>query len=214
MTSHNNQNITQQNTADSYAVDVPFELRSVVPVEDCMRPVSGGLCLPKGRIFDVATAMIRSDTDSAAAQTQVLSRWSDGSIRWLLTSWIAKTCLQTIPCTLHLSSDVSEEQYSGSDAPRVILRHHGQRFVFQHSQPQASPPEFTEYELTPRLTLADGLSAEFAFGEIITEVKGPLRSVYCIEGRLAGRYVEVQETVGSRRVTCCLAILPATGRSE
>lgn len=52
-------------------------------------PVIGGLCVPKGRLRDAANGHVEGFQSVVAAQFDVLNRWNDGSVRWMLASFIA-----------------------------------------------------------------------------------------------------------------------------
>lgn len=165
-------------------VDIPLTLQAAAPSVDAPQPVCGGVCLPKGRIAEVADARIRVQDIQLPAQADVLSRWSDGSIRWLLVSWVAPPFVHHGDCTLQLTPVTRHQPPAAVEEPRFQLRHDDQRFIVQHCQPQ-STPQWTELEITPRLTLSSHQSGVFEFSDLRTEVAGNVRSVHTVDGVLS-----------------------------
>lgn len=51
-------------------------------------PVSGGLCLPRGQLKDIGSLVAWCGDQPIVVQAEVLNRWSDGSVRWILASMI------------------------------------------------------------------------------------------------------------------------------
>ncbi len=65
--------------------EIPFDL--VSPSSGKLRhaPITSGMCLPKGTLFDAGEWLVEGVSGAhIPAQTEVLNRWSDGSVRWLL----------------------------------------------------------------------------------------------------------------------------------
>ena len=52
-------------------------------------PVVAGLCLPQGRLAAAACGHVEGFSSAVRAEFEVLNRWSDGSVRWMLTNFIA-----------------------------------------------------------------------------------------------------------------------------
>lgn len=193
MTAQYTKPASRHDSKNASVVDVPFELRSPAGVTSAAQPVSGGLCLPRGRVFDVRSASVCGESFNTPAQTEVLSRWSDGSIRWLLSSWVAEAALPDGSMVLQLNAATSDSVQSEGDATRTNLRRTGHRFLVQQSQSDGSVPSFTEFEVAPQLTLSNGSVGEFEFGEVAAEVEGPIRSVYTAQGTLvAHRHISLQ----------------------
>ncbi|MEP3477627.1 MAG: hypothetical protein ABJZ55_00115 [Fuerstiella sp.] len=75
---------------NSVSKPVPFAIQSE---RECTNvPVTTGLCLPKGHIFDVASADITiklPNETSITAATKVLNRWHNGSVRWVQVDFVA-----------------------------------------------------------------------------------------------------------------------------
>lgn len=90
----------QQTVTDGNSVSkpVPFAIQSDTGCTNA--PLTAGLCLPKGRVFEATSADVHlqhSDTSSESetmlvgADAEVLNRWHDGSVRWVLLSFVAPT---------------------------------------------------------------------------------------------------------------------------
>jgi hypothetical protein len=193
MNSRRNHDPVRKPRSSAHVVEVPFDLRAASASTGTTRPVSGGLCLAKGQISDIASAQILSADESTTAQAEVLSRWSDGSVRWILASWIALPDRSSGPCQLQLDSRPQSDSSSIDDAPRVTLQFTGQRITFHRSDPFANPPDLTEWDVVPRLISSDGSVAEIEYGEIVRESEGPVRSVFRLAGNLrADHHISLQ----------------------
>lgn len=175
-------------TTHTGAVEIPFRLCS--SARSNPQAVSGGLCLPKGLVHQADDAQIVCENQTTQAQTEILSRWTDGSIRWVLVSWAKPVALDSEQCTLQLGGTTgnlisSAPQSDTNTPPQVLLRRNGHRFSLQQSVPAVDPLQYTEFDLTPEVTALDGSHLDFSFQDIRTEVEGPIRSVYEVDGHLA-----------------------------
>ncbi len=173
--------------ANADSIEVPFRLCS--PALSSSQPVSGGLCLPKGLIHDADNAEIYCRNQTADAQTEVLSRWSDGSIRWLLTSWVNPGTFEAEHCILRLPKTAAKlmdkpKSSACSTPTQMMLRRNGQRFSLQQSDPTVDPVQHTEVDIAPEVTDTTGNTLEFDFEDLRTEVNGTVRSVYEANGQL------------------------------
>jgi len=172
---------------DAGTVEVPFRLCSSVP--PVPQPVNGGLCLPKGLVHQAEAAQVFCHSRATETQTQILSRWSDGSIRWLLASWVKPAAFDSEQCTLRLGGTTAScpNNATGLDTrtlPQIVLRQNGHRFSLHQSNPAADPLQYTEIDLTPEVTAPDGSQLEFTFDDIRSEVEGAIRSVYEVNAHL------------------------------
>ncbi len=175
-------------TTRTGVVDVPFRLSS--SARSNPHPVSGGLCLRKGLVHQTDDAQIVCQHQTTETQTEILSRWSDGSIRWLLVSWAKPAAFDSDQCTLRLGANDPSLMSHGvnpesNTPPQVLLRRTGHRFSLQQSDPTVDPLQYTEFDLTPVITAPDGRSLDFKFQDIRTEVEGAIRAVYEVDGHLA-----------------------------
>jgi len=69
----------------AWAAEVPLRVEEPAGVERTGWPVTSGIPLAKGALADDrAAALFDADGSEVPLQTEVLARWPDGSIRWLL----------------------------------------------------------------------------------------------------------------------------------
>jgi len=52
-------------------------------------PIVAGVCLPKGRLVDAVSGYIEGFDLPVVAQFEVRNRWNDGSVKWMLASFVA-----------------------------------------------------------------------------------------------------------------------------
>src|SRR6476659_6871754 len=74
---------------DCTTVDIPILLSR----KDCVggKPVTFGVPLPRGLYHDdLCWTVYNNRTPQAACQTTVLSRWPDGTCKWLLVTFVLK----------------------------------------------------------------------------------------------------------------------------
>ena len=74
-------------------------------------PVTGGVCVPRGVLHDVSAMCLEAFGTTLTAQSEVLNRWSDGSIRWLLVSVV----LPDVPGQPQVQKPVIPVHRTGSD---------------------------------------------------------------------------------------------------
>src|SRR5690606_18041596 len=54
-------------------------------------PVNSGVPLPQGRVFETANIRLLNASNQAVnTQKKVLARWHDGSIKWVLMSFVSQ----------------------------------------------------------------------------------------------------------------------------
>ena len=71
-------------------VSIAMTVRNFLPSDCPTVPVWTGVALPPGAVSDAASLRLADAAGSALpAQFDVLARWADGSIRWVLASWFA-----------------------------------------------------------------------------------------------------------------------------
>lgn len=66
---------------------VPVTVRSTQPAPVGALPVMGGVPMPQGVLRDTTGIVVRSGGVTTPVQSRILSRWPDGSVRWLLADW-------------------------------------------------------------------------------------------------------------------------------
>src|SRR5262245_18012064 len=69
------------------AWSLPLLLHSIIPARD--QPVTRGVPFPQGILADPAAVTLLDATgQEVPVQTEALSRWPDGSVRWLLLDFV------------------------------------------------------------------------------------------------------------------------------
>lgn len=70
--------------------EVPFDINSANRSAAVNVPITHGMCVPRGQLFEAGSWAVQGlSKRSITAQTEGLNYWSDGSIRWLLTHFVA-----------------------------------------------------------------------------------------------------------------------------
>ncbi|MCA9057882.1 MAG: hypothetical protein KDA85_05265 [Planctomycetaceae bacterium] len=185
-------------TAIGQTVEVPccVLLPSCAIVPGQVLPVTGGLCLPQGACHEIGHAELVNQSvlsaGSLPVQAEVLNRWSDGSIRWLLASLLVPSSWQqkpeqSIPCQLMLKQRTSR---TTTDVTMVgtpwqaTVRADGQRISLRRSDLTAVPA--TEHELQLAIDLRVGdRSVPVMLRPLETELSGDIRQVIVTEGVVA-----------------------------
>lgn len=82
--------------------EIPFDVVSTGSDKLRQVPMTSGLCVPKGKLFDCGEWAVEGLGGAQfPTQTEVLNRWSDGSVRWLLMHFVAGRILPgRTSCTL------------------------------------------------------------------------------------------------------------------
>lgn len=66
---------------------VPITVRSAQSAPISALPVTGGVPMPQGALRDTNGLVVRVGDGVTPVQSRILSRWPDGSVRWLLADW-------------------------------------------------------------------------------------------------------------------------------
>jgi len=146
---------------------------------------------------DVTSAeILRQGRIEAPAPVEVLNRWSDGSILWLLASRFARDPMASEPCTLQLrdgSNDVSATHFHGNSQAVATLRRSEADLVLRLNSGAGESPGCMELEVIPELSLRDGCRADLILGNIAAEISGDVRSVYRVSCHFrSDRYITPQ----------------------
>ncbi len=172
---------------DRRTISIPAMLRSRETSAQNV-PVVAGLCVPKGRLKNPGVGRIEGFANSATAQFEVLNRWNDGSVRWLLTSFLAPE-VSSVAKSLNV---IAHEEPDGAGAKNQIHQSSGTIIAVKfiageirlHMRDLSSdPPAERTVRLLPRL--GDTRSEELALqlDDIRTEVSGPVRQVFLVSLR-------------------------------
>ncbi len=130
-------------------------------IDAVRRPVGGGIPFPRGVLTDPRSVrLVRGDGSEVPFQIEFTAPWPDGSVRWLVITFLAD-----LPGDLH--ENLVMEILDRPVPPRP---------------PFPSDPPY-EPDWTARLTLRDGDVATFVpKGKPWIEVDGPVHRVYRLEG--------------------------------
>ncbi len=168
---------------------IPGVLRSR-PTAAHTVPILAGLCLSKGRIPDAARGRVDGFGQNVAVQFEVLDRWTDGSVRWLLASFIAPEIYQH-DCELGVIVDAgvlsgtAPEQSAGSRLTTV--KWVGNEICVISRDLSSDPPIEHTLRLVPRLCDRHDNESALQIDNIREEVTGPIRQVFVVSLKLQAR---------------------------
>ncbi|MEZ6122835.1 MAG: hypothetical protein R3C49_06620 [Planctomycetaceae bacterium] len=155
--------------------EIPFQVISRSSSKLRAVPLTAGVCLPKGRLFDAGEWAVEGLGGShLTAQTEILNRFSDGSVRWLLVNFVASRLLPgTTSCCLvrhrrHTSPTGCDVTGTGgrSGVLRLSITDGAKR---------------SDLLLDPELTNADGNRIELRLKSTTRRSAGPVRHVHLVE---------------------------------
>ncbi|MCA9035725.1 MAG: hypothetical protein KDA91_11380 [Planctomycetaceae bacterium] len=169
-------------------------------------PVCGGVCFPRNTLRDVTRARFRVPSDpndgreGGTAQTEVLDRWSDGSIRWLLASLVVPRVAgspptsktgQRIPVILDLSCDEDHQKESdqrqltsvaaAAEITTTVKYSGGQIIVVIRNDCDRHLQERT-LRLTSRLSDTSNQPMHVEWKSVRQETQGEVRRVFVVNG--------------------------------
>lgn len=115
--------------------EIPFQVVSSSPTAIPLVPLSGGLCVPRGQLFDCSGWQVEGfEHGNTAAQIQVLNSWPDGSVCWMLVSLVAPILNPgRTNCTLVPSPN------SGNQNPCANAQHHDANLKLELLDQQSQP---------------------------------------------------------------------------
>ena len=143
-------------------------------------PVAGGLCLPKGTLSDAVIGRVEGFGQTVAAQFEVLNRWNDGSVRWMLTSFVAPESGED---SRELGITVDVETNAGNSAVSTVRCIDGEICITSRDL-SSDPPSERTLRLAPRLCDRHEEELALQFDGIREEVYGPIRQVFVISARI------------------------------
>ena len=173
---------------DRQTLSIPAMLRSRRTTAQNV-PVVAGLCVPKGRLKNPSGGRIDGLTNLVNAQFEVLNRWHDGSVRWLLTSFIAPE-VSGVAKSLNV---VAREESNNADTEQLAVEPSGTiiavKFVggeirLQMRDLNSDPPAERTVRLLPRLGDTHGEELALQLDDIRTEVSGSVRQVFLVSLRI------------------------------
>lgn len=174
--------------------------------------VSAGLCLPKGKLADaklfsvcpysVADTAQNLIPEGIVAQAEVLNRWSDGSIRWVLADFVLPQLNHPIDSSSRLNDNVSLDLpvtlTPVSDAEVAALtddevtesnltkaRFVDGELILTSRRVVNASPSIDTLKIRPVLRLVDNETAEWVCLGIREERTGPVRRIMNVRLRLS-----------------------------
>ncbi|MDA1231804.1 MAG: hypothetical protein O2856_13610, partial [Planctomycetota bacterium] len=163
------------------AVSIPTVLRSRCTAARNV-PIVAGLCVPKGFLADAFTGHIDGFRSLVPTQFDVLNRWNDGSVRWMLASSIAPEVSRS---GSGLNVCVFTEPGVESDQPEygvtTVKGTCGEICIVTRDL-TADPPTEQILRLMPYLCDIDGTELPLQIHRIREEVSGSIRRVYIVHG--------------------------------
>lgn len=166
---------TEKSRQDSELSEIPFEV-----VSDCSAklrnvPMTHGLCVPKGTLFDCEEWVVEGLGGAHfPAQTEVLNRWSDGSVRWLLMHFVAGRILPGRTS----SALVRHKQPQTSTTNSVRWIEGGITATVQHADVESA------FRIVPELTAENGQCLSLEITDVRIERSGAVRCVSVIEAHV------------------------------
>ena len=173
---------------DRQTLSIPAMLRSRRTTARNV-PVVAGLCVPKGRLKNPSGGRIDGFTNLVNAQFEVLNRWHDGSVRWLLTSFIAPE-VSGVAKSLNVvareeSNNADTEQLGVEPSGTIIaVKFVGGEIRLQMRDLNSDPPAERTVRLLPRLGDTHGEELALQLDDIRTEVSGSVRQVFLVSLRI------------------------------
>ena len=165
------------------SVTIPTMLRSRSTTAQQV-PVVAGLCVPKGRLTEVASGHVSGFDTTVSAQFEVLNRWYDGSVRWMLASFVAPEVssagqeLRVVAARRNHSPE-----FPASDNLTTVKCIHGEISITTRDL-TGDPPIQRTVRLSPVLRDTSGRNLLFHLDSIREEVAGPIRQIYLVTARI------------------------------
>ncbi len=158
-----------------HPVLIPAVLRSRLAAAQNM-PVAGGLCLPKGMLSDAVIGRVEGFGQYVVAQFEVLNRWNDGSVRWMLTSFVAPEVCEG---SRELGITVDVDTNVGTNVAMTARCVDGEIRITSRDL-SCDPPSERTLRIAPRLSAPGGAELPLQFDGIREEAHGPVRQVFVI----------------------------------
>ncbi len=142
-------------------------------------PVVAGVCVPKGLLKHVTSGQIVGFVTAVAAQFEVLNRWNDGSVRWMLASFIAPEVSSSGQELSVAACESCSRKNSLSDNLTTVKCLQGQISIKTRELTCDLPTQRTVH-LTPVVCDPDGKDLPLQLDSIREEVSGSIRQVYVV----------------------------------
>ncbi|HRA89137.1 MAG TPA: hypothetical protein PK992_13730, partial [Planctomycetaceae bacterium] len=147
-------------------------------------PIVGGLCLSKGRLKDATCGYVEGFACTVPAQFEVLNRWNDGSVRWMLASFIAPEADSSgSDLGVFANADIEHPTTPPSNSATTV-RLANQEICVVTRNLTSDPP--TEQTLRLALCLRDqfGEVLPLEFDRVCSEVAGEVRQVFVVSAHI------------------------------
>ena len=157
--------------------EIPFEVISGSSTKLRRVPMSSGLCVPKGVLRDVGTWAVEGLGGAQfPAQVEVLNRWNDGSVRWLLMHFVAGRVLPgRTSCTL-----VRHKQRQTTATMSARWEHNALSISVHHTDSTVD----STLQVIPEMFDADGQRLDLRNVIVRHETSGPVRGVSVVEAEV------------------------------
>lgn len=185
---------SQERTTHRGTVTVPATIVSRASAVDSV-PVMAGVCLPMGTLNDVAHASIhrvhrgddscvstrspdaRDMWSTHAVQCDVVNRWPDGSVKWVLVSCVAPR-LDADRTAIEIRVDRTASSGPALDDQRTSVRWQSDQVHITTQVLDASLPSERSWSLTPQFHDSHGRLLAFELEQIQEELAGVVRQVF------------------------------------
>lgn len=165
----------------SRADAIPFQIVPSEAAELTNVPFTQGLCLPKGQLIQNDSWQVVGPNQIAwDAQTEVLDRWSDGSVRWLLASFVAAQVPADVVCC-HLQPQASATSVS---ATTIRFNQQSAAYELRIQSAESTQPTEDTIRVQPELKDHEGNLLEIVSDDIQQEHCGPIRQVFVASAHL------------------------------
>jgi hypothetical protein len=190
---------------------VPLVITEYDGIRRINEPVTVGIPLPKGQVFSPADiALYNARNERIPEQSEVLARWSDGSVQWVLLDFLANVAPKaTAAYTLRDCAEPAitpEAPITVQESPTSIAIDTG--YALFYLNPTVFPPFeriliqgcSTLDEPGSSIVLLDeeGRAYQSCIRSHILETAGPVRTMLCMEGVFLGAAQDVLARFVSR----------------
>lgn len=168
--------------------EIPFEVISDATSRLRAVPMTTGLCVPKGAVFDAGEWVVEGLGGAHfPAQTEVLNRWNDGSVRWMLVHFVAGRVLPgRTSCTL---AKYKQRPTSVTTSVRWIEG----ALVARVQDGSAAQPTESSFQMKPEFLDAEGRPLQLEVTAVTEESSGSVRCVSVIDAVVSRMpFVELQ----------------------
>lgn len=155
-------------------------------------PVVSGLCVPKGRLSNTVGGHVEGFDKDVAVQLDVLNRWSDGSVRWMLASFVAPDACSKgketrVSAHAAQTGPIRTPQDSRSCGRLTTVKLVDDEICIISRDISIDPPTERTLRLSPSISDISGTRLPLEFTGIREEVCGSVRQVLVVSARIRSR---------------------------